>query len=249
MKKVAIVTGAAGGIGKEFVRQIAGSDVDEIWAVGRNEEKLLKLREEFGSVVVPVKEDLASGQDEIRKRLHDVEVVMLVNNAGTAHMGKFESMDAQKVSDIVDINCKACVVLAHMVLPFMKKGGKIINISSASSFQPNPYLSMYSASKVFLKNFSRALNMELKPRGITSIAVCPGWVDTDMLKNKDGKKIDFPGMVTAEKVVTKALKDAEKGKDISMSSFYNSYLRMYSKYMPTKIVMKQWIFAIRKYVS
>ncbi|MBR6483851.1 MAG: SDR family NAD(P)-dependent oxidoreductase [Clostridiales bacterium] len=254
MKKIAIITGAGSGIGKEFVKQIVSPDIDEIWAVGRNINKLNGLKEEYGDKIVPLQADISTeeGLDIIKGSLdgQKPDVVMLINNAGTAYFGKFEDMEADPVRSLVDINCKAPSVLCHMVLPYMREGGRILNISSASSFQPNPYLTMYAASKVYLKNFSRALNQELKLRKITVTAVCPGWVDTDMLRNENGERTaEFPGMVTAEKVVAKALKDSSKGKDISMSSLYNSYLRFYSKVTPHKIVMKQWIYAIRKYID
>ncbi|MBO4243193.1 MAG: SDR family NAD(P)-dependent oxidoreductase [Clostridiales bacterium] len=254
MKKVAIITGAGSGIGKEFVKQIVSGDIDEIWAVGRNIDKLNELKDEYGDKIIPLRSDISNeeGLGIIKDALGEQkpDVVMLVNNAGTAYFGKFEDMSADSAKGLVDIICKAPSILFHMVIPYMKQGARILNISSASSFQPNPYLAMYAASKVYLKNFSRALNQELKPRKITVTAVCPGWVDTDMLKNENGERtVKFPGMVTAEKVVAKALKDSSKGKDISMSSLYNSYLRFYSKVTPHKIVMKQWIFAIRKYID
>ena len=252
MTRTAIVTGAAGGIGHEFVRQLISKDIDTIMAIGRNENKLYELVQEFGSKVVAVKADLGSeeGLNAVRAVIQDKDIRYLVNNAGAAYMGRFEDMTEDQVSGITDINCKACAVLTHMCLPHMSEGSVILNISSASSFQPNPYLTMYSASKVFLKNFSRALNVELRSRKITSIAVCPGWVDTDMLsKESNGKKVNFPGMVTPEKVVTKALKDAGRKKDISISSAYNMFLRFYSKYMPAKIIMNQWVKGIKDYVN
>jgi hypothetical protein len=109
---------------------------------------------------------------------------------------------------------------------------------------------MYSASKVFVKNFSRALNVELKESGIKAIAVCPGWVDTDMLpREANGKTIKYPGMVTAEKVVTQALKDAKKGKDVSLSSAYNRVIRFNVKHLPTRYVMKVWAKMIKEYME
>ena len=251
MITAAIVTGATGGIGHEFVRQLICENIDTVIAVGRNLDKLNAIKNEFGDKVMTVQADLATdeGLACVKDVLSGKDIRYLVNNAGAAYMGRFDEMDQQQVGSIVDINCRACAVLTHMCLPYMREGAAIINISSASSFQPNPYLTMYSASKVFLKNFSRALNVELRSRQITSIAVCPGWVDTDMLsKSSNGKSVRFPGMVTPQKVVAKALKDVGRRKDISISSGYNAYLRMYSKYMPTTIVMNQWVRGIRKYV-
>lgn len=252
MLKTAIITGASGGIGREFVRAINGmDDIDEIWAVGRNMEKLNKLKNECAKVV-PIEADLASNgtkilDDLIKEKKPDVQ--LLVNNAGIASVGEFSQMTEVQIDRYCKINCEAPAILIYAALPCMSKGSRILNISSASSFQPNPYLSMYSASKVFLKNLSRALGMELRAQGITVTCVCPGWVDTEMLpKMKDGKKIKYFGMISADKVVKKALKDSERGKEMSVPGFFAKYLRLYSKLVPTKIVMRQWMRIIKNHL-
>jgi short-subunit dehydrogenase len=131
----------------------------------------------------------------------------------------------------------------------MKKGSRILNISSASSFQPLPYLNLYAATKVFEKTYSRALNIELKGQGITSTAVCPSWVDTDLLiKEYNGRKIKFPGIVSPSRVVEKALKDAKKGKDMSVCTAYVKYLHLLSKLYPQKVEMHYWVSRIKKYI-
>ena len=250
MKRIALVTGATGGIGGEFIKQLSNLGFEEIWAVGRNEGKLAA----FTGNVVPIKADIGTpeGLVVIRTKLESEkpDVAMLVNNAGVAYMGKFSDMSEEQIASLMDVNCKACALLTRIVLPYMKSDAVIFNISSASSFQPNPYLTMYSASKVFVKNFSRALNVELKESGIKAIAVCPGWVDTDMLpREANGKPIKYPGMVTAEKVVTQALKDAKKGKDVSLSSAYNRVIRFNVKHLPTRYVMKVWAKMIKEYME
>ena len=251
MTRIAIVTGATGGIGEKFVREISKMDVDEIWAVGRNKSKLDSLKNEI-TKVVPVEADLgADGVSVIAEKINveKPDIIMLVNNAGVAYMGRFEKMGLSEVEKFCKINCSAPTELMTVALPYMHEGAKILNIASASSFQPNPYLSMYSATKVYLKNFSRAVNVELKKRGITVTCVCPGWVDTGMLpRTRDGKEIKYTGMISADKVVAKALKDSRRGKEMSVPGFFSNYFRIYSKITPTKITMKWWVFAIRKYV-
>lgn len=252
MERICIVTGATGGIGKTFVDRLNSMPgIDRIWAVGRNGSRLNELSSSF-SKVAAIKADLDDGGVEViqDKLQHEKpEVVFLINNAGLAFMGRFEDMDEKKAASICNVNCTVPALLMNTVLPYMQKGAHILNVSSASSFQPNPYLAMYSASKVFLKNLSRAVNYELKPRGITVTAVCPGWVDTGMLpREEDGKKINYLGMISPEKVVDKALKDSLKGKDMSTPSFFASYFRLYSKYMPASVVMRQWAKAVRRYI-
>ncbi len=252
MKRIAIVTGATGGIGTVFVKQIClMEDIDEVWAVGRNKDKLESLKTE-NQKVVAIEADLGSDgitviQNLITEQTPDIRI--LVNNAGTGYMGPFEKMETDRVRSVCRINCSIPAELISIAISHMHEGARILNISSASSFQPNPYLAVYSASKVYLKNFSRALNVELKPRKITATAVCPGWVDTGMLpRSKDGKEIKYAGMIDPETVVKKAMKDSACGKDMSVPGFFAKYFRFYSKITPAKIVMYQWSRIIKKYI-
>ena len=149
---------------------------------------------------------------------------------------------------MLDINEKAATLLCRASIPYMVKGSYILNISSASAFQPNPYIALYSASKAYLLSFTRSLNVENED--INCTAVCPGWVDTKMLpsKSKDGKDIKYPGMCKATDVVSFALKDCRKGKDVSVCSAYYRYMRFLSKVMPHRTLMKYWTKAVRQYI-
>ena len=252
MSRIAIVTGATGGIGKRYVEEICRMEnIDEVWSVGRNSDKLAKLKSE-NEKVVTVEADLSSDGVSIIENLikeNTPDIRMLVNNAGVGYIGPFNKMEKEDISKICRVNCTAPSELIAISLPFMREGARILNVSSASSFQPNPYLSMYSASKVYLRNFSRALSVELKPKGIAVTCVCPGWVDTGMLpKTKDGKEIKYTGMISADKVVFKSLKDSSRGKNMSVPGFFANYFRFYSKITPTNLVMRQWVAGIRKYL-
>lgn len=241
MKKVAIITGATGGIGQLFVREIEKEPVDEIWVIGRSEERLLALRKEFGDKIVPIPIDLTKEEQilAVSNRLKEQHpwILWLVNNAGIAKMAPSVELSTLEISQTIDLNCKASTILIQICFPYMQKGSKILNVSSASAFQPVPYLNLYAATKVFERSYSRALHQELKPFAITVTAVCPGWVDTNMLiKNINGKKVHFPGMVNPEKVVYKAIKDAKKGKDMSVCSLYVKCLHLNVKLLPQKLV-------------
>lgn len=254
-KKIAVITGATSGIGKEFVKQMiyGKTELDEIWAVGRSQSKLDKLKNEYGEIVHPITCDLSNMQniDALIEQIKnsDIDIRYLINNAGLAKMGRYDEFTEQEIAATIDINCKAVVLLCHAGIKKMSAGSHILIISSASSFQPNPYIALYSASKVFEKNYSRALNYELKETGITCTAVCPGWVDTDLLETeRNGKTIKFPGIVQAKQVVALAVKDADKGKDMSVCSLYVKYERLFSKLLPHRIVMKIWAKAVEKYI-
>lgn len=247
---IAIVTGATGDIGEEFVKSLL-SETDQVWAVGRSENKLTSLKEKYGDKIVPVRVDL-SDRDDIFSFCRKIEsgkpeIKYLVNNAGVAKMKPVSDFTLEEISDMLDINDKAATLICRACIPYMVKGSYILNVASASAFQPNPYIALYSASKAYLLSFTRSLNVENE--NITCTAVCPGWVDTQMLpKQRDGKDIRYPGMTPASKVVDVALKDCHKGKDVSVCSFYFRYMRFLSKATPHSIAMKMWVKAIRQYI-
>lgn len=247
---IAIITGATGDIGKEFVKRLKG-EVDQVWAVGRNSDRLEELKQEYGDKIIPVTADL-SDRNEILALCSKIGaekpgIMYLVNNAGVARMAPVAEFSLEEISSMLDINNKAATLLCRACLPYMAKSSYILNVASASAFQPNPYIALYSASKAYLLSFTRSLNVENED--ITCTAVCPGWVDTKMLpKNGKTGAISYPGMVTASKVVESALKDCHKGKDVSVCSFYYRYMRFLSKVTPHGITMKMWVRAIRQYI-
>lgn len=253
MKKIVIITGATGGIGREFVKQMMSYHVDEIWAVARSEKRLQALREEYGAKIIPVSADLSDmgsiAKLEEKLREQKPKVCYLINNAGLARMEASRDSSQEEIIATVDVNCKAPVLLCSICLPYMDAYSRILNISSASAFQPNPYINLYAASKVFLRSYSRALNMELRESGISVTAVCPGWVDTELLPREiNGKKVMYPGMVSAKSVVTKALKDAEKRRDMSVCSLYVRCQHVIVKLLPQKLVMRIWVQNIGRYM-
>ena len=247
---IAIVTGATGDIGEEFVKSLL-AETDQVWAVGRSENKLTSLKEKYGDKIVPVRVDLSDRNDIFsfceKIESEKPEIRYLVNNAGVAKMKPVSDFTLEDISDMLDINDKAATLICRACIPYMVKGSYILNVASASAFQPNPYIALYSASKAYLLSFTRSLNVENE--NITCTAVCPGWVDTKMLpKQRDGKDIRYPGMTPASKVVEVALKDCHKGKDVSVCSFYFRYMRFLSKVTPHSIAMKMWVKAIRQYI-
>lgn len=253
-KKIAIITGASGGIGKEFTKLMLQEDVDEIWAIARNQEKLKALQNEFGDKIVTISKDLTRATEiqAIGKLLEDEKptVAYLVNNAGIAKMGSYKDFKVEEIETTILINCNALVALCTLCLPYMQKGSRILNISSAASFQPLPYLNLYAASKAFERSYSRSLNVELKETGITATAVCPSWVDTELLmKEINGKQVKFPGIVTPEIVAAKALMDAKRGRDMSVCTLYVKFEHVLAKIFPQKMSMNTWIYKIRKFVS
>lgn len=251
---IAILTGATGGIGNEFVKNLVQEDFDQIWCIARNKNKLNAIKEQYGEVIRTFSLDLSLEQSilELQAILEEEKpnVKMLINNAGIAIIGRFDDFDLETTRTYIDLNVKAVVMLTEIVMPYMKSGSHIINMSSQSSFQPLPFINLYASGKAFIRSYSRSLNQELKGSGITVTACCPGWIDTEMLpKDYNGVKIKYPGLSQPADVAKKALKDAKKGKDMSVYSLFVKSQHIMAKLLPQKIVMKYWLFTNRKVVE
>lgn len=252
-KKIAMITGATGGLGYAFIQELIQESIDEIWAFGRNKERLEALVHKFGNKIVPICKDLTNMDNliSITKLLEEQkpQIQFLINNAGIAQMKASKDLTTSEIESMIDLNCKAPVILINYCLPYMTSGSKILNICSASAFQPVPYINLYASTKAFERSYSRALHMELKPLGISVTAVCPSWIDTELLtKEINGKKVRFPGIVSPKRVVEQAIKDAKKGKDMSVCSFYVKCQHLNVKLMPQKWTMKIWMRSIKQYL-
>ncbi len=248
-KQIAIVTGAGGGFGREFVRLLAAEqDISEIWAIARNGEKLSALRSEFDTVR-PFCMDLTDRnvferlKETLRKE--DVRVRYLVNNAGFAKFCSYDDISTEESLNMVDLNIGAVVAMCLACIPHMQQGDRIVNIASQASFQPLPYMNLYAATKAFVRNYTRALHVELKEKGITATAVCPGWMHTGLFDRgevgaaKGARR--FVPMVSPAVVAQKALRDAKKGKDMSVFGAYVKSAHFVAKILPQKTMMKLWL--------
>lgn len=248
---IAIVTGASSGIGSELVGQLKNyCNVDEIWAIARREDKLKELQQQTGIPVFPIPMDLTdiSNLDKLENMLKESgkTVSVLINCAGYGKFGSYSDIDNKEALGMIDLNCRALVGVTNIALPFMQKGGRILHVCSISSFQPLPLINVYAATKVFVLNYSRGLSVELKPRGITVTALCPGWVNTDFFATATDTKnpnavTKYSFMQTPQRVAKQGLKAMQKGKLISIVGLQNRLLYVINKILPVKIVMNVWV--------
>ena len=160
---IAIVTGASSGMGKEFVFQLSQYiKVDEIWAIARREDALNELKEQSCVPVRILPMDLC--QSTSFHRLSSIleaekpDVKLLVNAAGFGKFGAFQKVSLEDDSRMIDLNCKALVMMTRIVLPYMRAGSHILQLDSLSAFQPVPYITTYGATKAFVLSYSRAMN-------------------------------------------------------------------------------------------
>lgn len=253
MKRIIIVTGASSGMGKEFIKQILEkeSNIDEIWAIARSEDKLKELNKQISNKIVPIKLDLSKESDLLKyqERLDNEKpnVIILANCAGFGIFDHSENIDTDIKLNMIDLNVKAPVALIDYTLKYMKENSMIMNIASCAGFQPIPYINLYAATKSFLVSYSRALNKELKYKNIHVLAVTPYWTKTaffDRAIKKDKKEvvINYNAMYNSIDVMKKAIKDLYNfNKDISCYGFVNNFQRILTKILPHKLVMKVWM--------
>lgn len=247
--KIAVVTGASSGMGREFVRQISSfyRSLDEIWVIARRRERLEELR---GESRVPLR--IFEG-NLIKKQVYrelscaleerQPDIRMLVNAAGFGKSGSVEaiaSVDFRAQTDMVDLNCRALTRMTLFCLPYLGRGSRIINLASAAAFCPQPGFAVYAATKSYVLSFSRALGAELRRRGIYVTAVCPGPVDTEFFNISGAlmnplKKLT---MAKAEDVVHRALKDSRAGREMSVYGIAMRAAFLGTRLVPHGLIMK-----------
>ena len=184
----AVITGASTGLGAEFTRQLVREfpDIEEFWLIARRVGKLEELAQQF-----PEKKFVCIGLNLLDPKSfrylgeklaeQKVDVRLLVNNAGCGTTGNIgaSASSADAHARWCDLNVRALTMVTQTVVPFMTRGAKIINVSSIAAFCPTPRMTVYSASKAYVSAFTGGLADELRPKGITVTAVCPGPMKTE----------------------------------------------------------------------
>ena len=252
MMKIALITGASSGLGREFARQIPKlyQNLDEIWVVARRAERLNELEMELKVPVRIFDGDL--NQDYIYKKLgialgkSHANVRMLVNAAGYGKIGTFCEYGWKEETGMVDLNCWSLTRMTALCLPYMHCGSRIVNLSSAAAFGPQPGFAVYAATKSYVYSLSMALGRELKGSGIYVTAVCPGPVDTEFFDHtgKEVASVKKKFRADAKDVVRKALIDSVRGKKISVYG-----LPMKAAWVASKIVPDSVIVAVMEKIA
>ena len=254
---IAIVTGASSGMGREFVLQLKNYvQVDEIWAIARRQEALESLGAETEVPVRPVCLDLCREDsfEALSKLLEEEKpsIRLLVNAAGFGKFGAYHKVSLTDESRMIDLNCKALVLTTRLCLPYMQRGSHILQLDSLSAFQPVPFIATYGATKSFVLSYSRAVNAELKPKGIRMMTMNPGWVKTEFFNhaletNGEGRVKYYSKLWEAKDVVATGLKDLYKTKkDYSIHGLSVRNQVRLVKLLPHSMVMRTWISQQKK---
>jgi short-subunit dehydrogenase len=201
-REVTLITGASSGIGLELAYECARHDHDLI-LVARSKDVLKKVKmtiERTQNSFVEIFEcDLTKTRavEMLAKKIEkkDLKVNNLINNAGFGTSGNFQKLDIKTELNMINLNCSSLVELTHTFLPqILKKNGRILNVASTAAFQPVPFMSVYAATKAFVLSFSEALNSEIKSKGASVTALCPGPTKTNFDKvAKLSKSVLFTG--------------------------------------------------------
>ncbi len=254
---IAIVTGASSGMGRQFALQLGQYvSVDEIWVIARRAQALESLKEECSIPIRPIALDLCSGESfaayEALLKEEAPNVKLLVNAAGFGKFGDFDHVPTEDDCRMIDLNCKSLVMMTRLTLPYMRRGSHILQLDSLSAFQPVPYIATYGATKAFVLSYSRAVNAELKPKGIRCMAMNPGWVKTEFfnhaLETNEKNRVQYYNhLYEAEDVVATGLKDLYRTKkDYSVHGLPIKGQVALVKLLPHKLVMKVWLSQQKK---
>ncbi len=251
MKKVALITGASSGIGKELAKIHAEKGGDLV-IIARRKDALNELKKELEKtykvlVKVIVKDliDPNSSQeiyDELKKE--NIGIDYLINNAGFGGRGKFHERDWQKDEDMLQLNINTLTRFCRLFLPdfIEKNSGKILNVGSTASYMPGPLQAVYYATKSYVQFFSNAIAEELYDTNITVTNLMPGATETEFAKVSDMDKTQvFKNTFSPRSVALDGYKGMLKGKldVISGLTFGQKIMITLIPFMPKKLLLKQ----------
>lgn len=236
----ALITGASSGIGQVFAEQLAARGVNLV-LVARSQLKLealaAKLTQESGIATWVITQDLTAADATevviLRLKALNLSPDILINNAGFATYGIFDTLGMERQRDEIKINCLAPVELTHALLPAMvkRRSGVVINVASTAAMQPDPYMAIYGATKSFLLSFSNALWAENRARGVRVLALCPGATDTAFFDVVNAEEASVGKRMSASSVVSQALKAVDKNRNYVITGCNNWLLGQLQRFI------------------
>jgi short-subunit dehydrogenase len=242
----ALVTGASGGIGEAFARQLGAAGTDLV-LVARSKDKLdalaSEIRERSGVAVDVVAVDLGTpaglGVVEQRVAAEDEPIDVLVNNAGFGFSGGFGEIPIDDEAAVIQLNVTALMRLTHAAVKRMTAHGRgtVLNVSSVAAFQPSAGNANYSATKAYVLSFSQSVHEEVADKGVNVCCVCPGLTRTEF-QDKGGYDVSTPGFTwqSADDVARSGLDAAERGRVVEVTGWHNKVLTTSVRKLPMDVV-------------
>lgn len=242
-RPVALITGASGGLGREFSKRLAQKGYRLI-LMGRSQAKLEALIHEIETPTQIFVSDFSEPEAIIAfenwQKANDIHVDLLVNNAGWGKVDAIENSTATELSSMIDVNIRATTLMTRIILDDMlkKHSGKILNVASIASFLPCPGFSVYAASKAYVLSFSEALREEVKGCDITVTALCPGPIDTEFWQQAGiASTRPFKAFLSSPDCVAQAGLDALfSRKAVCVPGVFNKFLTVLSQVAPRCLV-------------
>jgi short-subunit dehydrogenase len=246
--KWALVTGASAGIGKALAEILAAGG-SHLVLTARRQERLEELAQKLAEkhkiraevCVADLAEAGAPDKIFAFTREQGIEVELLINNAGFGAYGEFHAIPAQRLLEMVQVNCTAVVHLTRLYLPEMvkRRRGDVLILASTAAFQGVPYISTYAATKAFDLLFAEGLAEEMRPHGIRVCALCPGSTESEFHEVAGQAHLSSARkQETAEKVARTGLRALVAGKSYVISGTGN-YLRTHGqRLVPRRFVTR-----------
>lgn len=251
--KTAILTGASSGLGKEYLTELVRQfpEVEQIVLIARRKDRLDALAAQFPQkkmVVLPLdltQEDSYAALADWMKT-EQPQVHALINNAGFGTLGNLIDMDYPTQMRMTDLNVRALTTLTTIALPYMEKGGFVLNVCSIASFCPNPRMTVYCSTKAYVLSFSKSLRYELKDRGTNVLAVCPGPMETEFLPvagitSTNSKTFATLPYCNPAEVARKSLRQAARGRAVYTNRVFFKFYRVLAKILP-----HNWLMPVSK---
>lgn len=244
---VALITGASSGIGKAFAEALARRGMD-LALVARRQDRLEALKTQLESAHgirchvfdADLTDPAALSALPSLISSAGLSVGLLINSAGFGYFGPAEAHAAQDAGKMVDLNCRAPVFLTHAFLPDMKAAGRggIVMVGSTASFVATPYCATYGASKAFDLSFAEALWAELLGSGVTALAVCPGYTQTEFQDVSDAHGMPrLGGVHTPRDIAEGTLTYLGKGPRL-IPGFWDRVLIGISSWLPRTLAVR-----------
>jgi short-subunit dehydrogenase len=244
-RPLALVTGASSGIGTELARLLA-CDGHDLLLTGRTVATMQALAAELEkhgarSAVIPADLSKPHAAAELAQAIENrgLAVDVLVNNAGLGAVGRFDHIDARRVSEMLHVNVVALTELTRLLLPGMlaRGRGKIMLVASTAGFQPGPRMAVYFASKAYVLSLGEALAYELRGTGVTVTTLCPGATATNFFKVAGAKKIAAQPMMSAEAVARAGYRALKAGRRVAITGILNNVLAIGARLAPHSITL------------
>ena len=237
-----LITGASSGIGTEFARAFSKKGCKLI-LVARRADRLHALAAELGTPCEVLPADLSEEKEVLRiaELTKDQKVDVLINCAGFGLLGAETAVDLAEELNMIDVNIRAVHILTKIFLEQMiaRNSGAILNVASSAGLLPaGPYLNTYYATKAYVASFTQGLAAELEDmkRNVYVAALCPGPVNTEFTAVARGSQWD--NGIYAEKCVSYAMKQMEKGKRVIVPGFSVRAGLFFSRFLSKKAIAR-----------